>query len=211
MTLGQKFKQERESLHLTVEQAAVLTKIQKKHLIHLEDDQHEKLPPPVYAVGFLKRYAKILHLDADEIINQYKEERGGGVLETNAAAKVRLAKKNSKPLITPKIVSFFVVLLVGVSIFSFFRHQFKFLFSPPRLVLEDPSRDFITLDERLTLKGVAEEGVEVRVNGRKLELSSEGKFYDYIYLTAGMNVIEVKAVNKFGRSSAINRKIILNP
>lgn len=210
MTLGEHLKQARESLNLTVEHAAVLTKIQKKYLICLEDDRYENLPPAVYTVGFLKRYAKILQLDADEIINQYKEERGGEVLEMNAAGQVRLAKKNSKPLITPKIVSFFVVLLVGASIFLFFRHQFKFLFSPPRLVLEDPAHDFITQDERLTLKGVAEEGVEVEVNGRKLELSPEGKFYDYIYLTAGLNVVEIKAVNRFGKSNVVNRKIIFN-
>lgn len=215
--LAERLKQARESMGLALENLAILTKIQKKYLTRLESGQYDKLPSGVFVVGFLKRCAKVLNLDANEIIDQYRKERGlsdqkdrqtdgfGGV----KSGKI-LSGNKSVFVITPKIFSAFVALLVFLAIFLFFWHQMKFLIGPPKLILEDPANDFVTLNPSLTLKGLAEIGANLTVNGRRLEVSKEGKFFDYVNLSAGLNLIEIKAANKFGKSKLISRKIILN-
>jgi transcriptional regulator with XRE-family HTH domain len=63
--IGLVLERARKDRGLSLEEAERATKIRKRYLIGLEQDDHTVLPDAVYARGFLKTYANFLGLDGD--------------------------------------------------------------------------------------------------------------------------------------------------
>lgn len=74
--LGACLREAREARGHTLAEAASATRILPKYLQALEDGDYEQLPGDVYARGFIRNYAQFLDLPADELIQQYRVERG---------------------------------------------------------------------------------------------------------------------------------------
>lgn len=72
MGVGERLKEAREKKGLTLEAIEEETKIRKTYLEALENENFSVLPPKVYAVGFLRRYAKTLGLDEEELVREFK-------------------------------------------------------------------------------------------------------------------------------------------
>lgn len=62
-TMGEVLRDARYRLGLSIEQAEADTKVRKKYLVALEEDDYLQLPPPIYARGFLQIYAEYLGID----------------------------------------------------------------------------------------------------------------------------------------------------
>jgi len=73
---GRDLKQWRESLRMSLQTIADLTRINIKYLQYLEEDRHAKLPHTVFIRGYLLQYAKALKLDADRVLNGYLKGMG---------------------------------------------------------------------------------------------------------------------------------------
>ena len=69
---GEKLRGEREKQGYTLEHVEEETKIRKIYLRALEEEKFETLPPRVYASGFVKRYAKFLKLDEEEMAKVFQ-------------------------------------------------------------------------------------------------------------------------------------------
>src|SRR5215204_6978296 len=54
------------------------TKIRARYLAALERGDYKELPGAVYTKGFLRNYALYLGLDPDDVLLQWRRERGGG-------------------------------------------------------------------------------------------------------------------------------------
>ena len=65
--LGETLKRERESRGLSIKAVMEATKISRVNLLALESGDRSNLPHPVYTKGFVKSYARLLHLDPDEL------------------------------------------------------------------------------------------------------------------------------------------------
>lgn len=65
--LGLTLKREREAQGRTIESVMEATKISRIVLVGLEEGDRSALPHPVYAKGFVKSYARLLGLDAEEL------------------------------------------------------------------------------------------------------------------------------------------------
>ena len=59
MSLGEQLKKIREDAGLSITDLAVATKIQFKYLKHLESEEYDKLPMPVYIRGFIQKCTKV--------------------------------------------------------------------------------------------------------------------------------------------------------
>ena len=62
----------REAANATLDDISALLKIRSDHLQALENDDFERLPGSVYAIGFIRTYATHLGLNAGELIERYK-------------------------------------------------------------------------------------------------------------------------------------------
>lgn len=71
MDIGDKLKSARETMGFTLDEVEEETKIRRKYLKALEEEQFHILPGPVYARAFLKNYAKYLRLDVDELLAEF--------------------------------------------------------------------------------------------------------------------------------------------
>ena len=94
MSIGNILREKREERKLSVANVSVETKINKKYIQALEDENFLLIPSHVYAKGFLKAYANFLGLDAkiliDELAAFYKNREEGNKAAVSATKITRM-------------------------------------------------------------------------------------------------------------------------
>src|SRR5436190_7221179 len=78
LRIGEVLERARARVGLSVEDAAGRTKIRAKYLRALEAEDWETLPSTAYAKGFLRTYARLLALDADALVDEYRRRVESG-------------------------------------------------------------------------------------------------------------------------------------
>jgi len=71
--LGPIFRDARAKSGRTIEDAVRETKIAKKYLIAIEDENFDIFPGETYLLGFLRNYSQFLGLDPDEMVLKYRD------------------------------------------------------------------------------------------------------------------------------------------
>ncbi|MDD4237169.1 MAG: DUF4115 domain-containing protein [Desulfotomaculaceae bacterium] len=71
MEIGNSLKEAREARKLSLEEVEEGTKIRRKYLQALENEQYDVLPGKVYAKAFLKNYARFLNLNVEEVMETF--------------------------------------------------------------------------------------------------------------------------------------------
>ncbi len=79
--LGQKLKDRRMELGLSLKDVEVKTKIRSSYIDAFEQE-HFSFLDKIYIVGFLKSYARVLNLDTDEVFSHFNV-----IWESSIAAK----------------------------------------------------------------------------------------------------------------------------
>jgi len=72
MDIGNSLKEAREARKLSLEEVEEATKIRRKYLQALENEQYDVLPGQIYAKAFLKNYARFLNLKVEEVMEVYE-------------------------------------------------------------------------------------------------------------------------------------------
>ena len=75
-SIGEFFKQVRETKGLTIDEVASKTRIRTDFVKALEDGNFAKLPDQVFARGFVRSYARSLGLDEDDAIHRFAQSAG---------------------------------------------------------------------------------------------------------------------------------------
>ncbi len=73
-SFGDSFRKKREEKGLELKEVAEELNLRKKYLKALEEEQFEEMPAEVYTVGFIKNYARVLDLDAEALVKQYRRK-----------------------------------------------------------------------------------------------------------------------------------------
>jgi cytoskeletal protein RodZ len=71
MELGDILKRRREERNLSLKEVENATSIRLSYLDSIEQGHLGKLISPVYAQGFIKKYAAYLEMDGDQLISRY--------------------------------------------------------------------------------------------------------------------------------------------
>jgi cytoskeleton protein RodZ len=71
-TPGRRLRALRESRKLDIERVAAQLHLQRYVVESIEGDQYERLPAPVFVVGYLKNYARLLGADPTPIVTAYR-------------------------------------------------------------------------------------------------------------------------------------------
>jgi len=74
MEIGKTLRSARENQGITLEFAEQETKIRKKYLVALEQENFDIIPGKVYVRGFLRNYARFLGIDGEELVSSYDEQ-----------------------------------------------------------------------------------------------------------------------------------------
>lgn len=209
LSLGEMMKKAREEKGVSLKDVSEETKVQMKYLELIESGDYEKLPADVYTKGFLKHYGEYLGLDIDKLILLYNKEKNIVLNIKNKGQKIVVEPiKESSFVITPKVVlvTFLMIVIVGVLIYLWC--QVGTLLNPPLLEIYSPVADSIVNSSGIVVSGFTNEYTEVILNGRIIEVNDEGEFSEEYTLEKGLNIIEVKAINKLKKETIITRKII---
>lgn len=70
--IGSVLRQRREALGITVDQVQEATKIRSRYLLALENDEFSQMPAEIYALGFLRAYARYLGLDGEALVRAWR-------------------------------------------------------------------------------------------------------------------------------------------
>ncbi len=79
--MGAALKTERENRGLTLKDIERETSIRATYLDALENGRYDALPNEVYVKGFIRNYAEFLHLNAEKLVQEYREEIHGADVE----------------------------------------------------------------------------------------------------------------------------------
>ena len=71
MTVGRVFQQSREEKKVSLESVARETRIKMDFLRAIEEDSFQEIPCETYVRGFIRSYAKFMHLNGEELIDLY--------------------------------------------------------------------------------------------------------------------------------------------
>lgn len=127
--LGQKLKEAREAKGLTIDQLHEITKIQKRHLVAIEEGNYDVLPGAFYARAFIKQYADAVGLNGEELLVEHQstipqsEKREVPQVSTGQKTQETMQKSSSWPIADhmPKILVALLVIAVGVVIWFVFQ------------------------------------------------------------------------------------------
>ncbi len=72
ITAGEVLKNKRELLKKNLDRVSADTKIQKRFLEYIENNQFEYFDSEVFLTGFIKIYAKYLDLDTSKVLALYR-------------------------------------------------------------------------------------------------------------------------------------------
>jgi cytoskeletal protein RodZ len=196
ITAGEVLKNKRELLKRSLERVSADTKIQKRFLGYIENNQFEYFDSEVFLTGFIKIYAKYLDLDTSKVLALYRRSNPNKTTRNPANKKEDLKpskKLKKKAALEPKLI---ITILLGIFLFAIFTYIgfqiYKFQ-RPPSLEITAPAPDSQVQTEDIIVEGETDSESIIEVNGAAVETNEEGEFSYEVTLKEGLNTITIKA------------------
>ena len=128
-SIGEFFKQVRETKGLTIDEVASKTRIRTDFVKALEEGNFAKLPDQVFARGFVRSYARSLGLDEEDAIHRFTQSAGAYYDKQveRERLKVRQAEEERKRQANRKAVAIAIGIAILTLIFLLSREQSSLL------------------------------------------------------------------------------------
>jgi cytoskeletal protein RodZ len=179
------------------------TKIRARYLSALERGEYKELPGDVYTKGFLRNYALYLGLDPDEVVGQWRRERGDAAVARPVISVPKpIAQSRPGLQFSPSIVvaALLTILIVGVGVWL--GSQVMRFAKPPTLELTTPREATLALGEdatSFTFKGTSIAGATITVDmaggSRTASADTTGAWTMTVDLRRGRNEFKFDAVD----------------
>jgi cytoskeletal protein RodZ len=180
------------------------TKIRARYLAALERGDYRELPGAVYTKGFLRNYALYLGLDPDDVLLQWRRERGGAKEPQPVIAVPRpIAAPRQGLTFSPSLVVFALLLFAVLAFAAYLGVQLLRFAKPPTIAVTEPAAAVVAVDEDATeylLRGTTNPGASVSIAtpGRdpySVSADDDGRWNASVELRRGRNTFEVSAVD----------------
>jgi cytoskeletal protein RodZ len=179
------------------------TKIRARYLAALERGDYRELPGAVYTKGFLRNYALYLGLDPDEVLLQWRRERGDPREPQPVIAVPRPIATPRKGLtFSPSLVVFGLLMVAVIAFAGYLGVQLLRFAKPPTIAVSQPATAVIELDEdtqTYVFEGTTIPGGSVTITAadqeRRTNADSTGQWSLEVDLRRGENAFEVTATD----------------
>jgi cytoskeletal protein RodZ len=205
-TLPERLVEARERKGVDVYRAERETKIRAKYLEALEAGDYGELPGAVYTKGFLRNYALYLGLEPDEVVRQWRHEKGDVGVANEPVINV------PRPLAAPRqgltfspVIIVAALLTVLIAVFAVYLGiQLVRFAKPPTLAVTSPATAVIEVAEdatQYTLAGTstAKATVTIQEAGReqpyRVSADANGRWSEDVQLRRGRNEFTISAVD----------------
>jgi len=196
------------------------TKIRVRYLSALESGDYRDLPGAVYTKGFLRNYAIYLGLDPEDVLRQWRRERGEATAPEPEIVPPRPLDAPSRPLnFSPSIVVA-ALLTVGVVLFFVYLGAQLLRYSrPPDLAVTNPAQAVIDVEDSMTsyrLAGTSTAGATITIltpgqtEPFRTTAQSDGAWSYQVDLRRGQNRFDISAVNpETGKEAETPRTVVI--
>ncbi len=179
------------------------TKIRARYLAALERGDYRELPGPVYTKGFLRNYALYLGLEPEEILSQWRRERGDmGPPQPVISVPRPITTPRRGLTFSPGVIVAALLTVAVLLVGAYLAVQVMRFAKPPSLDVTDPKVATLSVDESVSsyvLRGTTIPGgtvtVEVAGGSRQTSADSTGAWSIEIDLRRGKNQIKIDATD----------------
>ena len=148
--LGDRLKQARTDKGFTLEDLQSLTKIQKRYLSGIENEDYSMMPGSFYVRAFIKQYAEAVGLDPDEMLTMYKdtspgvssEDEAGQLSSTTLTRRRGLQSNSGLNEMMPKIIVALFIIVIVVVVWALYKGSSN----------TSPGVDVIETDQPVTME-----------------------------------------------------------
>ncbi len=193
-TVGQMLHSGRQRRNLSLDQLSSLTKIDTKYIDALEQDRYHDLPSETFAKGFIRNLAQRLDLDPNELVAIFRRDFRMPDRERSGKPHRSLVFRGPNSQIWPFILgaAAFIIYLV---------FQFRAILTPPKLNILKPVSGSVLVSP-IEIEGDTALDALIYINEEtQAKPDSSGHFFARINFPVGEVTLEIKAVNRFGRTS----------
>ncbi|WP_284140018.1 MULTISPECIES: RodZ domain-containing protein [unclassified Virgibacillus] len=126
MGIGARLKEAREQKDISLDSLQETTKIQKRYLVAIEEENFRILPGKFYARAFIKEYAAAVGLNAQELMDEYKDDIPSPEEDRDTEyTHIQRSRKDHRPTKSNAIFSLIptiivVVLIIGIVFAAWF-------------------------------------------------------------------------------------------
>ena len=213
LSCGAYLKRVREQKGITLDKASQDSKIVKRLIQAIENDNYQVLPPPVYLKGLIKKYAHYLHLDEEQILDFYQKSNGRKVSsgEKDTLPQNRFATSHAKTFtFFSKFASQVIRFLLVIIILAYFIFELSKFLLPAQISIFYPPMDLVTTNAELTVSGRTIRTKSLYFQGKEISFDSRGFFTEQINLNPGANTLEFKAINSLDKETVLEQKVIFS-
>lgn len=202
-TLGEYLTEVRNGFNYTQEYVAGRVSIQVKYLKNLELGNFKDLPADAYTVAFIKKIAVVYNLDSNLLIEQFKKEKNIHCQLQNKQTKIFSFKNQlfGRFVLTPKILIYSFGGLFFLVSLSYIIWQVFSINKLPNLSLLQPKDRELVVGTFVVVNGTTDPGMNVFVNNQPIFVENSGKFQTQVGINSGPKEIEIKAENRFGKTT----------
>lgn len=204
--LGALLRELRESAHVSLEDLAETTRIQKKYLVALEEDTHKDLPDHTYVRHFLRAIAGALNVSPETLFVHYQPDADVSPSRMEPPApQSALAFIVPSRILSRAAIAGFVVVVLAILFW-----QVRALFTPPVLIVTAPADAALLREPVTTVMGtVRGKGAEVRINNELVYPDEHGDFRINIDLQQGANLIKIAAKKPRSAERVLWRQVVV--
>jgi cytoskeletal protein RodZ len=196
------------------------TKIRVRYLSALESGDYRDLPGAVYTKGFLRNYAIYLGLDPEDVLRQWRRERGEATAPEPEIVPPRPLDAPARPLnFSPSIVVAALLTMGVVLFFIYLGAQLLRYSRPPDLAVTNPAQAVIDVEDSTTsyrLAGTSTAGATITIltpgqtEPFRTTAQSDGAWSYQVDLRRGQNRFDISAVNpETGKEAETPRTVVI--
>ena len=204
--VGQKLQEERTRQGLTIDAVSKATKIKTQFLSAIERGEYDKLPSSAYGSGFVRNYIEFLGLPEKETMALFRRE-----FDAEKIYKVLPEGLSHPGIYSPRkvkigqtVTSALVILFLLVGYILF---QNRYAIINPPLDIQSPKEGTVISRKTIEVIGQTDSNATVYVNNDAVFLEKDGSFKKNIDVFPGKSTIQIRAVNRFGKETKIERHI----
>ena len=190
-TMGDTLKKERIRQKKDLQTISLDTKIEKKKLKALEENNFQIFDSPVGTKGFIQIYSQYLNLNPEKILAIYRRDFG----EKKEKHKIYTPKKEERKALPWKYFYLLIPLLLLISTLAYLYTQFSDFQNPPELKIIEPKNNIVVQEEIVEIKGITDDDAILEIGNSKIPVNTNGEFATNVSMKLGDNTITVRATS----------------
>lgn len=210
--VGEEFRAARERRRLPLETVARALRISSRNLRALEESAYERLPATVYVRGFVRAYAEFLGLDPVGAVRRVTQEIARQPRRTTGERRFLQplrAFRHPRRVVHPRVAAVTGGVVAAVAVLTYFFVEVRSFTRAPFLSVSEPPGNVEISGSTVVVRGRTDPTAEVRINGERTFVRSDGTFEETVGVGGGVNTLRISGTSVGGREQVVTREVLV--